>query len=622
MGESTNQPNEATQSDRQAMQKVLRDVTQDLRHLQQDLVSQMSQDVSRLQAERSRLLNDVEKLRAQQEMLQSEREVLLNQQQLAQQKVWAKQLAQALAGHLQQALMQRLQESGTADPLNPLQSNATSSQAMLALDATLNQALASLQQDLTSYHHSLTQQMDRMQTLEKQGEVLLEALVSRLSDRLQAEVAQLPANSQPFPTGSYPVANPSNGVTVPPPPPPRPVTNGKTPSSAPLNGTLNQGRNGRNGTAAPRTLPQPGKPPSSAQAPQPPTSRQKHRPPSPAKPLPQALKPPASKAALAQQGLIFILLSTLALSLHNVVVRIIGGQSSIFGIFNLPGSISLNSLNDSLLILWLRMVVVVPVMMAISGFLYPAAWQDVKTFTLSRDWRLVRNVLGSGVFLFLSQVLIYIAIGGIGPGVAVTILFMYPLITVPLAWWLFGDRPTLVRWAVMVAILCGVLLTAFPRLTSSNISPMGVLAAILSGVFFALYLISMQISFRKLHPVPVSLVQFFTIFVLTSIMLGFFFPVQEPPSSLGGLMIGGLVLGSLTLFGYLLNNLGVQRMGAARASIVASSGPVLTALLAFVITGDQLQTVQWAGIALVTLGILGLSFERMALQRRTAKATQ
>lgn len=620
MGESTNQPNDATQADRQAMNQILQNVTQDLRSLQQNVVSHLSQDVQRLQAERSRLLNDIERLQAQHEMLQSEHEVLLNQRQLAQQKTWAKQLAQALAEQLYHLLADRLSHADAASlPAASGQSGGNpSTQQMLMLDETLNHALNALQQDLNSYHSSLTQQLNRMQSLEKQGEVLLEELVSRLSDRLQAELAQAPPA---FPT-TYPAI------------PPAPYSNGveRAPSLPAASTTATEGRrspvpptfprpsseNGTNGRSQGYPAPSSGQGTSpSLPSPSPPPATPAPTPPN----KPRAtLSPNRSKSQWAQQGLVFILLSTLALSLHNVVVRIIGGPTSIFGVFSLPGSITLDSLNDSFLILWLRMLVVVPVMMGISTFLYPKVWQDVKEFSLARDSRQMRNVIGSGTFLFLSQVLIYIAIATIGPGVAVTILFMYPLITVPLAWFLFGDRPSSVRWVVMVAILFGVVLTALPRLTAQNLSGAGILTAVFSGIFFALYLISMQISFRKMHPVPVSLVQFITIFVLTSVMLVVFFPVEEPPMNLSGLLIGGLVLGTLTLVGYLLNNLGVQRMGAARASIIAASGPVLTALLAFLITGDSLQVVQWGGIVLVTVGILGLSLERMVMQKRTAKA--
>ncbi|MEO1144158.1 MAG: EamA family transporter [Cyanobacteria bacterium J06638_22] len=618
MGESTNQPNDATPADRQAVNQVLQTVAQDLRSLQQNVVSHLSQDVERLQSERSRLLNDIERLQAQHEMLQSEHEILLSQRQLAQQKTWAKQLAQALAEQLYRLLADRLNSSDVASnalPAAQAKGVDPATQQVLMLDETLNHALNALQQDLGTYHSSLTQQLNRMQSLEKQGEVLLEALVSRLSDRLQAELAAAPPPT--FPT-TYPAPSPpSNGGAGTPVLPSTSVTAPQTRRSrgtatAPHTPTASNGTHGRSqtpptGNARVQSPPLPPPPPSSP-------------PPSPPSAPRATVSPPSRKNKLAQQGLLFILFSTLALSLHNVVVRIIGGQTSIFGIFSLPGSITLDSLNDSLLILWLRMLVVVPIMMIIAGILYPNAWQDVKRFSLARDSRQMRNVIGSGTFLFLSQVLIYIAIATIGPGVAVTILFMYPLITVPLAWFLFGDRPTNVRWGVMAAILFGVILTALPRLTAENLSGLGILTAGLSGVFFALYLISMQISFRKMHPVPVSLVQFITIFVLTSVMLVFFFPVQEAPTNLPGLLIGGVVLGSLTLVGYLLNNLGVQRMGAARASIIAASGPVLTALLAFLITGDALAVVQWGGIVLVTLGILGLSLERMFMQKKAAKA--
>ena len=622
MGESTNQPNDATQADRQAVNQVLQNVTQDLRSLQQNVVSHLSQDVQRLQAERTRLLNDIERLQEQHDMLQSNHEVLLNQRQLAQQKTWAKQLAQALAEQLYRLLAERLNPGdGAAASLPAAQTKSgldPAAQQALMLDETLNHALNALQQDLSTYHSSLTQQLNRMQSLEKQGEVLLEALVARLSDRLQAELAHAPPPA--FPT-TYPTPPPdSNGGTGSPVLPPTAAMTAperrrsRSPApSTPSQPAPDMGVNGRAQTYAATSSA--GRSPSLPSPPPPPAA------PSPTpSPSRATVISSSRKSRLAQQGLLFILLSTLALSLHNVVVRIIGGQTSIFGIFSLPGSITLDSLNDSLLILWLRMLVVVPVMMVIAGILYPNAWKDVKHFSLARDSRQMRNVIGSGTFLFLSQVLIYIAIATIGPGVAVTILFMYPLITVPLAWFLFGDRPTSIRWGVMAAILFGVILTALPRLTAENLSGLGILTAALSGVFFALYLISMQISFRKMHPVPVSLVQFVTIFVLTSIMLVFFFPVQEAPTNLPGLLIGGLVLGSLTLVGYLLNNLGVQRMGAARASIIAASGPVLTALLAFLITGDALEFVQWGGILLVTLGILGLSLERMFMQKQAAKA--
>jgi drug/metabolite transporter (DMT)-like permease len=184
----------------------------------------------------------------------------------------------------------------------------------------------------------------------------------------------------------------------------------------------------------------------------------------------------------------------------------------------------------------------------------------------------------------------------------------------------------------MFAITMGIVFTALPRISSdistSLVSPWGVGAAMLSSVAFALYLVAMQLSFRRLHPVPVSLMQFSTVFVLTSLSLivGSFFGMQpDQPSSPLGLYLGGLMLGGLTLLGYLFNNYGVKLMGAAQASIVAASGPVVTAVLAYlVLPGEKsaLQFIQWMGVVLVTLGVVSLSLERWLNLRRATRRSE
>ncbi|NJO77037.1 MAG: hypothetical protein HC833_26965 [Leptolyngbyaceae cyanobacterium RM1_406_9] len=190
MGRLNNLPENSGAADPNAAQDILNTVTQDLRQLQQELVSQLHQDVQRLQAEKARLQSDIDKLQTQQQ-------AALSQQQRAQQQLWAKQLAQALAQHLQGALVQRVEQTlpqrvGTNLPAAPAaNSHHENAYRLLAsLDATLNRTLTSLRQDLTSYQSSLSQQISRMHNLEQQGEAILEALVSRLSHQLQAEIVR------------------------------------------------------------------------------------------------------------------------------------------------------------------------------------------------------------------------------------------------------------------------------------------------------------------------------------------------------------------------------------------------------------------------------------------------
>jgi hypothetical protein len=231
-----------------------------------------------------------------------------------------------------------------------------------------------------------------MHSMEQQGEAILEALVNRLSQQLQTQMTR-PGTIAPHGSPNSYGLPAQNGHGLP-----------------PAHG------NGHGAGTLPPQSPAPVPPASKAQAPAP------------------------KKASAFQQGIIFIILSTLALSVHNVIVGIIGYGGRIFGQIPIEGIFALN-IPNSLVLLWLRMLVVLPLMAVAAGTLYPQVWSDLRRFVSAQDKRPIYQVIASGCFLFMSQVLIYKAISDIGPGVAVTLLFMYPLITVPLAWFLFGDRP-------------------------------------------------------------------------------------------------------------------------------------------------------------------------------------
>lgn len=621
-----NRPVSNTSEHGRTVESILQTVTQDLRRLHEGLITQLSEEVNQLQAEKAHLTEEVKQLKVQHQTLQTQRTAALSQQQMAQQQLWAKQLAMALANHLQSLMVQQMNQMSRTNPTAGMgaglsgnsQLQSDHAQRMLAsLDATFSATFRTLQQELNTYHSTLSQQLGRMHNLEQQGEAVLQALVSKLQEQLQTgnqgstTVLQSPGSGSAYP-GSAAQEESSLSDTV---LQPHARTGYASPSYASPSHSLS--------TQVEQT--HPSYSPQPAHSPQPASSSVVSTPlATPGVPQPLTRLFP-KKETNFWAGFILVLFSTVALSIHNVVVRIIGKPSSILGLPEIGGFINITVLGNSLLILWLRMLVVLPLMVAVAMVLYPPVWRDLSQFLAARDRRPLLNVVGSGFFLFLSQVLIYIAIGRIGAGPAVTILFMYPLITVPLAWILFGDRPTPLRWVVMAIISLGVIFTALPSIDVNKVTTggeVGVLTAIAAGVAFALYLIFMQLGFKKLHPVPVSLIQFFTIFVLSAIILIFLGPnlgVLVQPEKRVGFIVSGILLGALTLMGYLTNNFGVRFMGAALASIIASIGPVVTALLAWILINNPLQGVQVLGIFLVTLGVGLLSIERMKLQMKTAK---
>jgi drug/metabolite transporter (DMT)-like permease len=606
MGQLDEQPENVGSSDPKAAEELLRSMSQDIEKLRQNLLAQLSQDVERLQREKSQLIEDIDKLQAQ------------RKQQLVQQQQLVRQIAPALANQLQDLLTQQLNQLGnpsaTSDPQTNQRSgipeghipapfdsvagsvlppnvrasdyNEDAYRLIASLDATLRTTFKTLQQDLSSYQSSLSQQLGQMYSLEQQGEAILETLVSRLRDKIESE--SLAIQSNPLAPSVTPVPHP----------PPR--RNGRRyPEDDYYSSTVSY----------PDEQTEPAVPIRSQQ--EPPAAI-------PPQPLPKAT--PASKLRL---GFVLVLLYSLVLSFQNVVITVILNQSSLLGFFKLGGFIT-PSVGNSLLILWLRMLFVVPLMAIVSTALYPSVWRDIRQFAQSKDWPVFTQVVGSGFFLFLSQVLIYLALGPISPGVAITIFFVYPIFTVLLAWVLFGDRPSLFRSSIITTVLFGVVLIMLPT-GATKLSGPGVAAAVGSGITFAFYVILTQSCARKLHPIPFSWINFAVILVFSSLSLLFPLPdawtLDVNPSMWPYLILSCLILGLTTLAGYLLNNIGISMIGAARASIIGSTGPALTALLAWVMIGKALKPLQLFGMLLVTLGVAALSLERLRNQGKSQTKT-
>lgn len=359
-----------------------------------------------------------------------------------------------------------------------------------------------------------------------------------------------------------------------------------------------------------------------------------HLPSDPPPPVAPASPTPPPKSANARtRGVVIILLYSFLLSLYNVVVSMVSREYKLFNLVGPIGGVLSPSVGNSLLILFLRMVVVVPVLAMLSGALYPKMWTDVHRFLRSGDRDLWLKSIGSGFFLFVSQVFIYIAFGSrLSPGVVITIFFIFPVVTLLLSWYVFGERPTPWRTSSALVILGGVLLISLPMgsLGNANFSIGGVMTAIASGVTFALYVILTQASLKggKIHPVPFSLINFSVIFIFSLVSLLILPLLAVPPtwqvafnpSDMSQLLIFTVILGFLTLTSYLLNNIGIGMIGAALASIFGATGPVFTSLLAWIIVGRSLSPQQMLGMLVVVVGVTALSLEKILQVPKPASA--
>ncbi|MEA5626661.1 EamA family transporter [Nostoc sp. UHCC 0251] len=354
-----------------------------------------------------------------------------------------------------------------------------------------------------------------------------------------------------------------------------------------------------------------------------------------------AAKPPQSRSrnssglSSLQVGFLLIVLSVVLSSLYNVAIKIIFGEGSqIFGVLEVERLLP-PTLGNTFLILTLRFMVVVPLMVLLSPILHPSLWQDLENLANSvrgnptpanaATKQILLLSVVSGCFLFLSQVLIYTAIAQITTGMAIALFFIYPMVSGLFSWLLFGDRFSIFRIGAIAAICCGELLVLGGSPIGMSNTSMGSSTAILSGVAFAAYIILTRHCASKLHPVTFTLINFATMLLLSFICLMLPLPsdwnLVVDPSKMLELVLSAFILGVLTLAGYLLNNVGITKLGASRSALIGGSIPVLTVIFAGLIIQENLDIVQILGVLLVTFGAAAFSFETMRNQVKPSSPT-
>ncbi|NET70525.1 MAG: EamA family transporter [Sphaerospermopsis sp. SIO1G2] len=325
-----------------------------------------------------------------------------------------------------------------------------------------------------------------------------------------------------------------------------------------------------------------------------------------------------------QIGFLLVVLSTVMSSLYNVVVKALFHSGS-----NLLGNSPTQqlippTLGNIFFILMLRLLVVVPLMLLLSPILHPTIWQDLQNLFNSVGRKSNHNQaqkkpvlflsIASGSFLFLSQVLIYIAISRVTTGVAISLFFIYPMMTGLMAWFLFRERPNIFILSAISSIFCGqlLILSSYSN-PPSNIS-WGIISGIMSGIAFAVYVILTRLSAPKLHPVSFALINFSTMLLLSFICLLVPLPRNWSvliSSNLLEVILSAFMLGVLTLCGYLFNNFGISKLGGQRSAIIGGIIPVLTVIFAGLLLQEKLDLLQILGVLLVTGGAVGISLAKM-----------
>ncbi|MCC8161051.1 MAG: DMT family transporter [Oscillospiraceae bacterium] len=202
----------------------------------------------------------------------------------------------------------------------------------------------------------------------------------------------------------------------------------------------------------------------------------------------------------------------------------------------------------------------------------------------------------------LSMISLYAAYDYISTGLATTLHFIYPLIIVIVSALIYKEKITKMKLAAVMLVTVGIFL--FVDITDAA-DKIGVILAVLSGVFYSFYVI--YIDHSGLSRMDYIKLTFYLMIIMSAGTLAFGLAAKSIGfSEMNGLswtfstLISILItLGAIPLF-----QAGVRYEGASTAGIVSAFEPITTIILGALFLGETMGLVQYFGGAMIIAGVV------------------
>lgn len=250
-------------------------------------------------------------------------------------------------------------------------------------------------------------------------------------------------------------------------------------------------------------------------------------------------------------------------------------------------------------LLTLRYVFSLPVFLLIALVRYR---QGKMTAMAPKDWLTV--IFAAVMGYYLASWFDFSGLRYISAGIERVILFTYPTLVVLFSWFFFGRKITKKGVAALLVCYLGIIVIASEaRFFSGDHFARGAFLVFLSSITYAIYLVFSGELSRKLGSVNTNTWAMIFSSVFVFLHMGAF-----SDESISGLPAGVYVYGFAiaiisTIIPTFLMMEGIRILGANRASIIGSIGPVSTILMGYLFLGERLSIREFAGSLLVMAGV-------------------
>ncbi len=254
---------------------------------------------------------------------------------------------------------------------------------------------------------------------------------------------------------------------------------------------------------------------------------------------------------------------------------------------------------EAITLLTLRMSFLLPVVLWMAA----ALWRSAPRLS-GRDWALLvaLGLLGN----YAASILDFIGLQYITAALERLILFTYPTLTVLIGVLFMGKRLTAQQLAALLLSYAGIGLAFAHDLRLAGSQDAVLLGAgfvFASAVSYALYSVGSEVAVHRFGTLRFGALAM----IVSTLATQLHFLLSQPLTALQQPLPVYGYAGAMALFSTLLpvfwQSAAVRRIGAARAVLIGTAGPILTIVLGWLLLGEPMSLAQLAGAALVLAGV-------------------
>lgn len=228
-------------------------------------------------------------------------------------------------------------------------------------------------------------------------------------------------------------------------------------------------------------------------------------------------------------------------------------------------------------------------------------------------WASVAGLAVAGNFSFY-----FLSISEGSVAVAASLMYCAPIYVYLVSFALNLERPTPAKWAGIAFVMLGVvLLTRVYDIESGNITTLGVIAGLLSGVCYAVFIFG----FKKAAPhgsPQATLAVAFSVLAMILFFIGDLSQSQSVLATPDWMLFAALgVLGAgISFYLYVI---GIEGTAPTMAAILAMIEPVTASIFGMAVMGDHLELLQLLGMVMILVTVTALGADSkpdLALTKR------